>query len=493
MKKIASVFAIASIGGISALGLNHLIGGDKAQNQTSQIAYQPPAKYVSLPSSAPETGIDFTSAADLSVPAVVHVKTTYPINANQNQFYMYDPFRNLFGQQMPKPEAPMATGSGVIVSNDGYIVTNNHVVDGADKVEITLNDKRSYTAEVIGKDPGTDLALLKIKETNLPFMTYGNSDNVKVGEWVLAVGNPFNLTSTVTAGIISAKARNINLPENGHSQGGVTSSNIDSYLQTDAAVNPGNSGGALVNTKGELIGINSAIESNTGSYTGYSFAIPVNLTRKVVADLLEFGEVQRAYIGVYLKDLDAKLAEEKSINELKGVFVTGLTTGGSGEEAGIQEGDVITKVGDANVNNVPELQEQVGRYRPGDKVNVTLKRNNQEKVLAVVLKNKSGNTNVVEKPKVEVVSALGATFEQVNENDMKKLNIQNGLRITKLAAGKLLSAGIREGFVITNIDHKKVNSIEDLKASMENRKAGQGILIEGVYQNGMRAYYGFGL
>ena len=491
MKKLASVFLIASIGGISALGLNHLMGGDKNSNQISQYANQPAAKYVSLPSSAPETNVDFTTAADLSVHAVVHVKTTYPMNANQNQFY--DPFRNLFGGQMPKQEAPMATGSGVIVSQDGYIVTNNHVVDGADKVEITLNDKRSYTAEVIGKDAATDLALLKIKETNLPFITYGNSDNVKVGEWVLAVGNPFNLTSTVTAGIISAKARNINMAENNHSQGSNLGT-IESYLQTDAAVNPGNSGGALVNTKGELIGINSAIESNTGSYTGYSFAIPVNITRKVVADLLEFGEVQRALIGVSIRDLDSKLATEKSINEIKGVYVTGTSAGGSGEEAGIKEGDVITKVGDMEVNNVPELQEQVSRYRPGDKVNVTLKRNNQEKVMPVVLKNVKGNTSVVEKPKVEVVSALGASFEQINENDMKKLNIQNGLRISKLAAGKLLSAGIREGFIITNIDHKKINSIDDIKTSMENKKSnGQGVLIEGVYPNGMRAYYGFGM
>ena len=489
MKKVASVFIIAVIGGVAALSFNHFIE-NKSAGQTSQIGYQPPVKYVNLPTGAPETAVDFTSAAELSVHAVVHVKTTYPLTVNQNQFYMYDPFRNLFGGQAPKQEAPSATGSGVIVAQDGYIVTNNHVVDGAEKVEITLNDKRSYTAEIIGKDPTTDLALLKIKETNLPYMTYGNSDNVKVGEWVLAVGNPFNLTSTVTAGIISAKARNINVIGSEHSQG-VNSSNIEAYLQTDAAVNPGNSGGALVNTKGELIGINSAIESNTGSYTGYSFAIPVNLTRKVVADLLEFGEVQRAYIGISIQDLDAKLAGEKSINEIKGVYVNGLTNGGAAAEAGIKEGDVITKVGEATINNVPELQEQVGRYRPGDKVNVTLKRNNQEKVVPVVLKNKNGNTDVVEKPKVEVVSALGATFEEVNATDMKKLNILNGLRITKLSAGKLLSAGLKTGFIITSIDRKKISTIEDIKASLENKKG--GVLIEGVYPNGMRAYYGFGM
>ncbi|MDQ3047834.1 MAG: Do family serine endopeptidase [Bacteroidota bacterium] len=485
MKKIASVFAIASIGGISALSLNHLFENSKSTH--SQITHQIPVKFANS-TVTPETAIDFTAAASSSVHAVVNVKTTYSMESQQNQ-YNYDPFRDFFGQRAPRPqEAPMATGSGVIVTEDGYIVTNNHVVDGAEKIEITLNDKRSYTAEVIGKDPATDLALLKIKETNLPFILYGNSDHVKVGEWVLAVGNPFNLTSTVTAGIISAKGRNINILDNDQSKGQFP---IESFIQTDAAVNPGNSGGALVNTKGELVGINSAIASNTGSYTGYSFAIPVNLARKVVADLVEFGEVQRAFIGVSIRDLDSKLAGEKSIKEIKGVYVNGLTVGGSAEEAGIKEGDVITKVGDVDVNNVPELQEQVSRYRPGDKVNVTLKRNNQEKIMNVILKNKNGTIDKVEKPKVEVVSALGATFENINEADMKKLNILNGLKVTKLNAGKLLSAGIREGFIITGVDKKKINSVEDIKTALENKKG--GVLIEGIYPNGMRAYYGFGM
>lgn len=485
MKKIIGAFLIAGIGGFTALGIDHLI--DPKVQTVSQMAYQPPVKYVSMPGAVPESGIDFTTAADLSIHAVVNVKTTYPLESS-NQ-YMYDPFRDFFGQRPLRPEqAPMSTGSGVIISQDGYIVTNNHVVDNAEKIEITLNDKRSYVADVIGKDPTTDLALLKIKENNLPFISYGNSDNVKVGEWVLAVGNPFNLTSTVTAGIISAKARNINILANDPSKG---LNPVESYLQTDAAVNPGNSGGALVNTKGELVGINSAIASNTGSYTGYSFAIPVNLARKVVADLLEFGEVQRAFIGVSLRDLDYKLAQEKSINEIKGVYVNGLVEGGSGAEAGIKEGDVITKVGETDVNNVPELQEQISRYRPGDKVSVTLKRNNQQKVLAIVLKNKNGNTNVVERAKTEVVSALGATFQAVNESDMKKLNISNGLKITKLGAGKLAGSGIKEGFIILSIDNKKITTIDDLRAALENKKG--GVLIAGIYPNGLTAYYGFGL
>jgi S1-C subfamily serine protease len=292
----------------------------------------------------------------------------------------------------------------------------------------------------------------------------------------------------VTAGIVSAKGRNINLLDNDPNRGLYP---IESFIQTDAAVNPGNSGGALVNTKGELIGINSAIASNTGSYTGYSFAIPVNIARKVVADLLEFGEVQRAFIGVSIRDLDSKLAQEKSISELKGVYVNGLTTGGSAEDAGIKEGDVITKIGDVAINKVPELQEQIGRYRPGDKINVTLKRNNQEKILSVLLKNKNGNTDVVEKPKIAVISALGATFEDITDADKKKLNIENGLKISKLGAGKLLSAGIKEGFIITSVDKKKISNTDDIKTALENKKG--GVLIEGVYPNGMRAYYGFGL
>lgn len=491
MKKVASIFLTAVVGGITALGVNYYLDKKQVQAYTENatpVMHQQtqPVNFIPTAGAIPENAVDFTVAAEQSVHSVVNIKSTYPLNYG-NQ-YLYDPFRDFFGRTPRPQEAPTSTGSGVIIAQDGYIVTNNHVIDGSEKIEVTLNDKRSYTADVIGKDPTTDLALLKIKENNLPFLPYGNSDNVKVGEWVLAVGNPFNLTSTVTAGIISAKGRNINIIGNDPSKGLYP---IESFLQTDAAVNPGNSGGALVNTKGELVGINAAIASNTGSYTGYSFAIPVNIARKVVADLLEFGEVQRAFIGVSIKDLDAKLAKEISISKIKGVYVNGVTAGGSAEDAGIKEGDVITKIAETEVNNVPELQEQISRYRPGDKINVTLTRNNQEKTIPVVLKNKNGNTDVVEKPKIEVVSALGATFEAVNEKELKKLNIENGLKISKLSAGKLLSAGIKEGFIITSVDKKKITSIEDIKTALENKKG--GVLIEGVYPNGMRAYYGFGL
>jgi len=305
---------------------------------------------------------------------------------------------------------------------------------------------------------------------------------------VLAVGNPFNLTSTVTAGIISAKARNINILGNNHDK---DLHPVESFIQTDAAVNPGNSGGALVNTKGELVGINSAIASNTGSYTGYSFAIPVNIARKVAADLLEFGEVQRAYIGVSIRDLDAGLAKEKNIAEIKGVYVDGLTMGGSAQEAGVKSGDVILKVGEVDVNNVPELQEQVSRYRPGNVVNITLKRDEEVKVIKLTLKNKDGDVSVVERSKPEAISALGALFEPASNAEMKKLNIGNGVKVTQLQAGKLLSIGVKEGFIITGIDKKKISSTKDIEAALENKRG--GVLIEGVYPNGMKAYYGFGI
>jgi S1-C subfamily serine protease len=342
---------------------------------------------------------------------------------------------------------------------------------------------------VIGRDPATDIALLKIEEKNLPYLLYGNSDDVKVGEWVLAVGNPFNLTSTVTAGIVSAKARNINALEGDPSQDMFP---VESFIQTDAAVNPGNSGGALVNTNGQLVGINSAIASNTGSYTGYSFAVPVNLAKKVVNDLLEFGKVQRAYLGVSIRDIDSKLINEKKLKgDTKGIYVTGVSLDGGANEAGVQEGDIILKVGEVDVNNVPELQEQIGHYRPGDKLAVLIKRNGEEKTLPVTLRSKNGSTSIAKSGKSEMLSILGANFASIAESDMKRLGLAGGVKITSLDAGKLRSAGIKEGFIITAIDKKRIESLEDVKAALENKEG--GVLIEGVYINGMKAYYAFGL
>ncbi|MCD6065277.1 MAG: periplasmic serine protease, Do/DeqQ family [Bacteroidetes bacterium] len=484
MKKIVSTILIAVIGGVSAIVVEKQFSSNNEHTQLLDYKTNPiPVKFTSAyGSSASTTGIDFTTAAEQSINAVVHIKTT--IEETQNNL-AYDPFHNYFYGQ-PQQRIQEASGSGVIISKDGYIVTNNHVVNGATKIQVVLNDKRTYTGELIGADPQTDVALVKIKADELPFLTYGNSDNVKVGEWALAVGNPFNLTSTVTAGIISAKGRNINIFENDPAHGIFP---IESFIQTDAAVNPGNSGGALVNTSGELVGINTAIASQTGSYAGYSFAIPVNIVKKIVADMVEYGVVQRAFIGVSIRDIDSKFAEANKLKSMNGVFVNGITD--ETAEAGVHVGDVITKVENNLVRNVPELQEQIGKYRPGDKVNVTVMRDNSEVIVPVILKNKDGNIGVIKKEvrSEASVGALGASFESLSKEEMKKLAITNGIRIKKLDNGKLASAGIKQGFIITSVDKKKVASAEELESILKD-KSGM-IMIEGMYPNGIHAYYTF--
>ena len=319
----------------------------------------------------------------------------------------------------------------------------------------------------------------------LPFLLYGNSDLVKIGEWVLAVGNPFNLNSTVTAGIISAKGRNNILDNNKRP--------IESFIQTDAAVNPGNSGGALVNTNGELIGINTAIASNNGTYQGYSFAVPVNIVKKVISDLIEFGSVQRAFIGISIKDIDSKFASDKNINQLNGVYVNGINNGGSAEDAGIKEGDIITKIQDVNVGSVSELQEQISRYRPGDKIIIALLRNNKPIEITLTLKNLNNTTSLIKKTESLTLSmpSVGAEFTQMKPEDLAKFGFENGIMITKLYSGKLSLVGIKEGFIITSIDKKKILVIEELKRIFDDKKG--LILIEGFYTNGVKATYSFNL
>lgn len=362
MKKFASLFLAAILGGlIFAFSFNYFEGNNSMASLESsdkmpfvQTAYTP---------HAPVIGPDFVDAADVTVHAVVHIKAELeqPNKVYNDFFELFDDF---FGNpQYRYNNAPVvATGSGVIVSDDGYIVTNNHVVQNASKLTITLNDKRSFQARVIGTDPTTDLALVKVEETGLPHLKYGNSDDVKIGEWVLAVGNPFNLTSTVTAGIISAKARNINI------LGEVGA--IESFLQTDAVVNRGNSGGALVNTRGELVGINAAIASNTGSYTGYSFAIPVNIVKKVIGDLIDYGEIQRAYLGIRFREVNSEMAKEKGLDEIRGIYVEEVMEEGAANEAGIISGDVIVKIDNHVINSNSSLLESIGTKRPGDEVTI---------------------------------------------------------------------------------------------------------------------------
>jgi len=360
---------------------------------------------------------DLTAASESSLNSVVHVTTKVVSTTFQRdifQEFFYGPGAG--GKEFKQYGS--GAGSGVIISSEGYIVTNNHVIENATEIKVILNDNSEYTAKVVGADPSTDLAVLKIEgKGNFIPMAFGNSDNLKIGEWVLAVGNPFNLTSTVTAGIVSAKARNINLLAERSSEDVVP---IESFIQTDAAVNPGNSGGALVNTKGELVGINTAIASQTGSYSGYSFAIPVNLVEKVVKDILDYGIVQRAYLGIQISPITQEIKEKENLPNLKGVFVAKAMEGGSAASAGLETGDVILKIGVKEVNSPAQLQEEIGKKRPGDKVVVTVrKKNGKEEVIDILLKNKDGQTDLVSKEEVSKNNALGATFEELSEKDKK--------------------------------------------------------------------------
>ncbi len=419
-------------------------------NQQSTVPPQQSVLYTNLPAQTgpnDNNGTDLTFAAEKAVHAVVHVKVKSTRENNYSDNPLYDFFFGDRGNAQPQPIE--AFGSGVIISDDGYIITNNHVIDQMDDIEVILNDRRSFQAKVIGADPSTDLALLKIDAKNLPYLTYGNSDNLKLGQWVLAVGNPYNLTSTVTAGIISAKARNIDILRGQFA--------IESFLQTDAAVNPGNSGGALVDTQGNLVGINTAIESRTGAYSGNSFAIPVSIVKKVIGDLMEYGVVQRAFLGVTIQDVTQQLADSNNLNSTNGVYVNSIAEGGAAKDAGIKKGDVIMAVNNVPVNNVSELQEEISRFRPNDKVNIEILRDGKQKQFDVTLRNREGNTNVVKKS--ETLKVLGGSFEPASKEELKALGIDHGVKVTSLTAGKLLRAGIREGFIITQINNKPVNSV----------------------------------
>jgi len=428
---------------------------------------------------------NFSETASLVTPAVVHIRSAVRVSQRQLQG---DPFRDFFGFQDPnRGQSQQSSGSGVIINEDGYIVTNNHVIDNADEIEVSLNDNRTYKAKVIGTDPTTDLALIKIEESNLPKLLFGNSDEVQVGEWVLAVGNPFNLESTVTAGIVSAKSRNINILRNRTA--------IESFIQTDAAVNPGNSGGALVNLRGELIGINTAIATPTGSYAGYSFAVPTRIVSKVVEDLMEYGTVQRAFLGVSIQNLDKNNPNQKGVTLNEGVFVAEVQEGGAADRAGIQKGDVIIKINDEETKSVAELQQAIGSRRPGETVKVVINRGGDIVTLErVELKNGSGNTEIVRKEKPLTVSKLGAEFEELSQEELEKLGIPYGIRVKKLQAGVLRSqTEIREGFIITKVNRNKVRTMEDLNKEIENTRDG-GVLVEGIYPDNKTTYfYGFGL
>ena len=429
---------------------------------------------------------DFVAASENSINSVVHV-TTKVVKTNFQ--------RDLFSEMFYGPGAGgkefkqygSGSGSGVIVSSEGYIVTNNHVIEDASEIEVILNDNSKYTAKLIGTDPSTDIAVLKIEGGKFTPIALGNSDDLKVGEWVLAVGNPFNLTSTVTAGIVSAKARNINLLSDRTQQNIVP---IESFIQTDAAVNPGNSGGALVNTKGELVGINTAIQSQTGSYAGYSFAVPVNLVQKVISDLIDFGIVQRAFLGVQISDVNQEIKEKNKLPNLKGVFVAKVTDGGSADKAGMKDGEVILKVGSKEVNSVAALQEEVGKRRPGDKISVTIRnKNNEEEVKELVLRNNEGETKLVSKAEVSKNMALGAVFSEISDKEKKELSLKNGVKIKTLNAGKLKSEGLTEGMIITKVNNEVIQSVEQLTAKLN--QGSSVVWLEIITESGQKLYKGF--
>jgi serine protease Do len=424
-----------------------------------------------------EGQVDFTYAAEQTVHAVVHVHTKALVGGQADNPIM----EWFYGDRYSKPREVSGYGSGVIISNDGYIITNNHVIEDAESVEVTLNDKRTLAAQVIGRDPSTDIALLKVKSDNLPFIKYGDSEALKLGEWVLAVGNPFNLTSTVTAGIVSALGRNLGLLEGDY--------RIESFIQTDAALNMGNSGGALVNTKGLLVGITSAIISPSGAYSGNSFAIPVSIVKKVVDDLKEFGEVQRAIIGVNIRDINSEDADKQSLGSVKGVLITGIVPDGAASAAGLKEDDVIIEFDGVDVNSTSELQVQVGKHRPGDKATVTILRKGKETTVPIVLKNVAGNTSVVT-AEMNGESVFGARLAALGSSEKKEMNVDYGVKVVELGEGKFKDLGIKKGYVILSVNGKKVKSASEVRQYSNNESSLKSI--GGVQTDGTVFSYQFG-
>lgn len=428
---------------------------------------------------------DLTYAAENAVKAVVNIEAVQEVAVRRPQGW--DPFLEFFGlpqgygEGRPEVRERKAGGSGVIISEDGYIVTNNHVVDEATKLRVTLNDGRSFEATLVGKDPATDVALIKIEAEGLPTLAFGSSDALRLGEWVLAIGSPFDLRQTITAGIVSAKARTL----------GVIPSEfrIESFIQTDAAVNPGNSGGALVNTHGELVGINTVIKSSTGSYIGYSFAVPETIVKKVVTDLKEFGVVQRALLGITYRAIDQEfidsMGKELSITEPGGIYVASVVEGGAASEAGIRKGDIITHIDGVKIVDGSTLQEQIGRHRPNDRVKISAKREGAVKHFEATLRNVSGKTELLTRESVDVVEVLGAKFVDASEELCRKLEIRGGVQVASLKeSGFLARARVKRGFVITHINDQAVYTVADLRKITDKVRS-----VDGIYPDGRAASY----
>ncbi len=456
MKKIVSYVLIAVLAGILTLSgykifFEPTVKSDVlTTNPETSTAPIVNTHFVRSPAYAAET-TDFTKAAAETVDAVVHVKNT------AIQTYR-DPLQEFFyGRGGARQYKQVGTGSGVIISSDGYIITNNHVVANATEIQITLNNKKEYKAKLIGTDEANDIALVKIDEKDLPYLPFANSDTIKIGEWVLAVGNPYNLTSTVTAGIVSAKGRDLD-----------GNNRIESYIQTDAAVNPGNSGGALVNTRGELIGINSAISSQTGSFVGYSFAVPSNIARKVVEDLMEFGNVQRAVLGINIIELNGENYENLGASVSEGIYVKKVLDKGSAADSGLKEQDIIIKVNDNPISKFSELKGQLSSHRPGETVQVTVIRNGEEISLPVLLKNKFGKEELGATDYIDNV--LGMELKNISDSQKKNLNINYGVRITKIKNPSFERFGIKKGAIILGIEREKVFSVDDVERLLRDNE-----------------------
>ena len=483
MKKFWIVVVSLIAGGAISLIIHRIVNpvdiqqfyGQIGESEQSSPREDSKLKNVNISSEYP----DFTYAAEECVKAVVFVKVVKKSSRQEAPLSIFDYFFG-FGDALPREQ--VGTGSGVIVTDDGYIVTNNHVISGASEIEVTIEDNKVYKAQLVGTDPATDIALLKIEAENLPVISYGDSDNLRLGEWVLAIGSPYGLTSTITAGIVSAKGRSMpNYKQE---------FKIESFIQTDAAVNPGNSGGALVNIRGELVGINTAIYSETGSYSGYSFAVPVNIVKKIVADFKDYGSVQRAVLGISMQNNSEIFMNEMKLSTHKGVYISEVAKGGAAESAGLEAGDVILAINGIEVKNGSSVQEMITRYRPGDKITVDILRKDKSMSFEVTLIAKEtqqmnaygsqGNVNL-----------FGATLIPAPRNELEKLGLRAGVKVEKLEKGKVRNAGIREGFIITYINNTPVASPNDV--ANEIKKATRSILVEGVYPDGNIYYYGIGI
>ncbi len=486
LKQVAAIMLISATTTVGSMWAYNKITRNDAyvyQSQTSDTNTKSPSNYTKFDGvTGTNNGpADFTAAASAAIPATVHIKTkTNAVITNnlprRNPFsdLFGDGFDDLFGDRGGRSLPQMASGSGAIISEDGYIVTNNHVIDGADDINVTLSNQKSFKGKLIATDPSSDLAIIKIEAKGLPFLLYGNSDDVQVGQWVLAVGYPLTLEATVTAGIVSAKGRTLDINRR------QSKSPIESFIQTDAAVNPGNSGGPLINTEGKLLGINSAIASPTGSYAGYSFTIPVNIVKKITSDLMKFGTVQRAYLGINYapSNLSDDVKKQQGIKDGEGVYVTAVTADGGAKAAGIKEGDFITKINGTTINSGADLVGQIAIYRPGDKIKVAYMRDGKEQTTEVLLKNSSGNTEVV---KTSVLDKLGAEFEAISKKDAAENGIKGGVRIKSIdEKGAFSKTRIEDNFIITKVNGKEVLSIDDLRKEIEKTPNGS-VKVEGVY------------